>query len=607
MPRMAGVSWRMRSRPTLVRPRPRTVARWSSGWPLRPRTSFTRSAISGSLLGTDLLQLLAAQARHLLRAAQPAQAVQRRLHHVVRVPRALRLGEDVADPHRLEHRAHRAARDDPGSLAGRLEQHAPGAEVAHHLVRDGVARERNLEEVLLRLLAALADGLGDLVRLPQPGADVALAVPHHHQRAEAEPPAALDHLGDAVDVDHPVVQLGQVVRIDRCRHSVSLELQARFAGPFGDRCDAAVVVESVPVEHHRGDLRRLAFFRHQLADLLGQLALLALPILQLGRERRRGRERLAARVVDHLGVDVVQAAVDGEARPLGAARHLEPDARLAPLAQVALLLDGGFAHGLRRPRLALLAADGFLRVLDALALVGLGRPHLADLCGGEAHQVLVGPLHRDPDLLALQLRLVPDAGDVQRPLEALGDALDHVGDQRAGEAVQLTRAARVVRPVDLHLPVLDRHLHLAVELLRDLALGPLDLHQAGLRVDLHLLGDLDGKPSDAGHVALLPDRGEQLAPEVLLARLAVDHHAPGRGQHRDAQPVHHRRDVAVRDVAAQARLGLPADLADRRALVRVVLEDHGQDALLAVLLGRDLADEALVARSRPRRTASRAS
>src|SRR5712671_770766 len=165
MPRMAGVSWRMRSRPTLVRPRPRTVARWSSGWPLRPRTSFTRSAISGSLLGTDLLQLLAAQARHLLRAAQPAQAVQRRLHHVVRVPRALRLGEDVADPHRLEHRA-------------------PGAEVAQHLVRDGVARKRHLEEVLLRLLAALPDGLGDLVRLPQPGADMALAVADHHQRGE---------------------------------------------------------------------------------------------------------------------------------------------------------------------------------------------------------------------------------------------------------------------------------------------------------------------------------------------------------------------------------------------------------------------------------------
>src|SRR5216683_362667 len=198
MPRMAGVSWRMRSRPTLVRPRPRTVARWSSGWPLRPRTSFTRSAISGSLLGADLLQLLAAQARHLLRAAQPAQAVQRRLHHVVRVPRALRLGEDVADPHRLEHRAHRAARDDPGSLAGRLEQHAPGAEVTQHLVRDGVARERNLEEVLLRLLAALADGLGDLVRLPQPGTDVALPVPSFSS-------------GESVDADASVLPLASSI------------------------------------------------------------------------------------------------------------------------------------------------------------------------------------------------------------------------------------------------------------------------------------------------------------------------------------------------------------------------------------------------------------
>src|SRR6267378_5620069 len=192
MPRTSGVSWRMRSRPTLVRPRPRTVARWSSGWPERPRTSFTRRAAmvsSSLLLGTDLLQLLAANARHLLGAAQPAQAVQGRLDDVVRVPRALRLGEDVADPHCLEHRAHRSARDDARSLAGRLEQHAARAEVAQHLVRDGVARKRHLEEVLLRLLAALADGLGHLVGLAQPGADVPLPVAHHDQRGEAEPPA----------------------------------------------------------------------------------------------------------------------------------------------------------------------------------------------------------------------------------------------------------------------------------------------------------------------------------------------------------------------------------------------------------------------------------
>src|SRR5882762_932268 len=174
---------------------------------------------------------------------------------------------------------------------------------------------------------------------------------------------------------------------------------------------------------------------------------------------------------------------------------------------------------LSRPRLALLAADGFLGVLDALALVRLGRPHLADLRGGEPHQVLVGALHRDPvrlrvvlgadpfrqreahrvreaddelDLLALQLGLVTYARDVQRALEPLRDALDHVVDQRARQAVQLARPPRIVRPVDLHLAVLDRDLHLAVELLRDLPLGAFDLDQAGLRVDLHFVGDLDG-------------------------------------------------------------------------------------------------------------------
>src|SRR6267143_6693335 len=130
---------------------------------------------------------------------------------------------------------------------------------------------------------------------------------------------------------------------------ISLELQAALAGALGDRSDAAVVVESVAVEHDRGDLRGLAFLRHQLADLLGQLALLALPVLELRRERRRRRQRLAGRVVDHLGVDVVEAAVDGQARPLRAARHLDPDARLAPFAQVALLLDAGFAHGPKSP------------------------------------------------------------------------------------------------------------------------------------------------------------------------------------------------------------------------------------------------------------------
>ena len=94
---------------------------------------------------------------------------------------------------------------------------AADEETDHNIV-EVAARERHLEEVLRRLLAARADGLGHLVGLAQPGADVPLPVADDDQRGEGEPPAALDHLGDAIDVHDPVVQLREIVRIDRSSH-----------------------------------------------------------------------------------------------------------------------------------------------------------------------------------------------------------------------------------------------------------------------------------------------------------------------------------------------------------------------------------------------------
>src|SRR5512140_1597986 len=93
----------------------------------------------------------------------------------------------------------------------------------------------------------------------------------------------------------------------------------------------------------------------------------------------------------------------------------------------------------------------------------------------------------------------------------------------------------------------------------------------------------------------LPDGGEELAAEVLLARLAVDQHAFGGGEDGDAEAVHHLGDLGVPHVAAQPRLRLPPDLADGGALALVVLEHHVEGALHVVLLEGDFADEALVA------------
>src|SRR6267378_7004316 len=135
------------------------------------------------------------------RRGQPAQAVHRRTHHVVRVGRSETLREDVADPGALQHRAHRTTRNHARSRRGRLEQHAAGAVLADDLVRDRAARERHLHHLSARGLDGFAHRFADLVRLAGRDAHVALPVPDRDERVEAEAPAALHDFRDAIDRD----------------------------------------------------------------------------------------------------------------------------------------------------------------------------------------------------------------------------------------------------------------------------------------------------------------------------------------------------------------------------------------------------------------------
>src|SRR4051794_21978521 len=112
--------------------------------------------------------------------------------------------------------------------------------------------------------------------------------------------------------------------------------------------------------------------------------------------------------------------------------------------------------------LARLAADLLTLIADPLALVGLGRPHRAELRGYLPHGLLVGSLDldhgvvldRDLDALGrlvldwvrvahdqvhavgLGLGLVAHALDLERLAEPLGDAVHHVLHQGAAQAVQ---------------------------------------------------------------------------------------------------------------------------------------------------------------------------
>src|SRR5688572_3945169 len=64
--------------------------------------------------------------------------------------------------------------------------------------------QRHADEPALGALGRLADGFGHISRLAVAEADAALLVADHHQGCKAEAPAALDHLGHAVDVHQAV-------------------------------------------------------------------------------------------------------------------------------------------------------------------------------------------------------------------------------------------------------------------------------------------------------------------------------------------------------------------------------------------------------------------
>ena len=96
-----------------------------------------------------------------------------------------------------------------GAFGGGLEQHTAGAELSDDLMRNGGPAEGDGGDVLLGVLQALADGLGDFIGLAHAEADTALAVADYAQRGELCHTAALDGLADTVEGNNLFNNLGR--------------------------------------------------------------------------------------------------------------------------------------------------------------------------------------------------------------------------------------------------------------------------------------------------------------------------------------------------------------------------------------------------------------
>src|SRR3954467_14558384 len=173
-----------------------------------------------------------------------------------------------------------------------------------------------------------------------------------------------------------------------------------------------------------------------------------------------------------------------------------------------------------------LPAHELALVADPLALVGLGRADLANLCGGLADHLLVGALDDDLrrgrhleghagarlhrhrvgvadlqlEVAALERSAVADTLDLEALLEALGDALDHVRDQCAREPVQRAILAALGRAGHGEGAVVLRDLHA----LRDVLLKGAERAGHGHAARLQRHGDagrdFDWSLADSAHV-----------------------------------------------------------------------------------------------------------
>src|SRR5207253_3844935 len=193
MPRMVGVSscstaWCMRRRPRAF-----TVASCVGERPMRDLVSVILSFLPGTgrLLHATVDDALAPRGVQILKPLDATERVDGRLQHVVRIVRAERLGEDVLDADSLEHGPYGAARDDTRPRHRGLQEHAPAPEVPGGLDGNRRLAQGNEDQILLRVLDRLADGLRHLVSLAETDPDVATPVAHDPPPRYREAPAAL--------------------------------------------------------------------------------------------------------------------------------------------------------------------------------------------------------------------------------------------------------------------------------------------------------------------------------------------------------------------------------------------------------------------------------
>ncbi len=136
------------------------------------------------------------------------ESLDRRPNRVDRIVVAKRLGQHILDPGGFENGPHPTTGDHTGTGRSRPQQYHAGTVLDRNFVRDRAAfDQRNLDEVLLGIIAAFADRVRHFFGLANTGPNVTGAISNYYHRAKAGSTATFYGLGDPVDLNYSIFQV----------------------------------------------------------------------------------------------------------------------------------------------------------------------------------------------------------------------------------------------------------------------------------------------------------------------------------------------------------------------------------------------------------------
>src|SRR6185312_2870909 len=292
-------------------------------------------------------------------------------------------------------------------------------------------------------------------------------------------------------------------------------------------------------------------------------------------------------------VNILVREINTHARTFFGAADLFAHTPVAELRELSFRFHSFVSHGFGRGQiqlllnsLAFLALDVFAHITHAFAFIRFRRIERTQLGSHLADNLFVGAFNRDFGVffhhhfdlvrngiidrvriaeghvhgLALHGGLETDALDFELLHETFADALDHVVDQRAAEAVQRFRLRVFALAADEHIAAFHLQAGMAGQVKLQLALRA--FHRNFLAFDFHLdlrRNDYRLFSNSRHNKNSLPNVAEQFSAKIFLPGCIARHHAFRCRNHRHAEAAAHARNIGRTDIMAQAG---PADAFD---------------------------------------------